>query len=56
MKGVSVINGSFFPGMKTRGFRISLKTRKINKQFLQKLDEVLACSDSRKLLPSREDI
>ena len=54
--GVSVINGTFFPGMDKSGFRISIKTRKINRLFLQKLDIALACLDSKNLLRSKEDI
>lgn len=54
IRGVSVINGTFFPGMKKPGFRISIKTRKINRLFLQKLDEALACLNKKKLLPSKE--
>lgn len=40
-RGVSVIDGSFFPGIETPGFRISLKDRKTNRLFLKKLDEVI---------------
>lgn len=54
--GVSVINGTFFPRMTRSGFRISIKTRKINRLFLQKLDVALACLESKNLLRSKEDI
>ncbi|MDO8451777.1 MAG: histidinol-phosphate transaminase, partial [bacterium] len=46
-RGVSVINGTFFPGMQTPGFRISLKDRKTNRLFLKKLDESLACINKK---------
>ena len=52
--GVSVIDGTFFPGNKIPGFRISLKDRQTNRLFLQKLDEALACVTQYNLLPSKE--
>ena len=55
-QGVSVINGSFFPGMKTPGFRISLKDRQTNQLFLKKLDKALGCLESKKLLRSKEEL
>lgn len=36
--GVSVISNTFFPGLKTPGFRIALRDKKTNQLFLQKLD------------------
>lgn len=36
---VAVINNSFFPGLTTPGFRISIKDKKTNRLFLKKLDE-----------------
>ncbi len=51
--GVSVINGSFFPGMKKSGFRISIKKREINKQFLKRLDLALSLLNKQKLLTSK---
>ncbi len=53
-RSVSVIDGSFFPGLTTPGFRISIKDKKTNKLFLQKLDEVLACTNKNKLILSKE--
>ncbi len=53
-RGVSVINGKFFPGMDRTGFRISLKNRKINQRFLKKLGQTLACIEKRNLLRSKE--
>lgn len=35
--GVSVIAGTFFPGLTTPGFRIALRDRKTNRLFLEKL-------------------
>ncbi len=49
-RGVSVIDGKLFSGMKTPGFRISLRDRKTNNLFLKELDESLACLEKRKLL------
>ena len=43
LRGVSVISGSFFPKNQLEGFRISIKDKKTNRQFLNKLDEVLTC-------------
>lgn len=40
-RNVSVIDGAFFPGNSSPGFRISLKDRKTNRAFLRILDEVL---------------
>jgi histidinol-phosphate/aromatic aminotransferase/cobyric acid decarboxylase-like protein len=55
-EGVSVINGTFFPGMTKEGFRISLKDRKTNRLFIKKLTGVLACINKKTLLPSKEDL
>ncbi len=55
-RGVSVVNGTFFPGIDKSGFRISIKTRKINTLFLKKLDEALACLNSKNLLRSKEEL
>lgn len=54
--GVSVINGSFFPGNTVPGFRISVKDKRTNRLFLQKLDEALACVSKYNLLPSKEAV
>ncbi len=40
--GVSVIDGSFFPNIKRSGFRISIRDRRTNLMFLQKLDQALS--------------
>lgn len=53
-RNVSVIDGSFFPGNKQRGFRVSLRDKKTNRVFLTRLDEVLACLTPNKLLRSKE--
>lgn len=42
-KGVSVIPGNSFPGIRDAGFRLSIKDRKTNIFFLKKLDEILTC-------------
>lgn len=39
--GVSVISNTFSPGLTTPGFRIALRDRKTNRQFLQKLDAAI---------------
>lgn len=52
--GVSVIDGTFFPGCKTVGFRISLRNRKTNRKFLKALDKALSCLNKWNLLPSKE--
>lgn len=41
-QGVSVVDGSFFPGNKKPGFRISVRDAKTNRMFLKKLDIVLS--------------
>lgn len=53
---VSVIDGSFFPGNITKGFRISLRDKRTNRKFLARLDEALACLSTKKLLGSKEDL
>lgn len=55
-RGVSVIDGSFFPGKETPGFRISIKDRKTNIMFIKKLEECLACINKNKLIRSMEKI
>lgn len=54
--GVSVVDGSFFPAIDKPGFRISIRDKKTNRQFLKKLDEALACEDNKKLLASKETL
>ncbi len=54
-RGVGVIDGAFFPGERESGFRLSLRDRKTNRQFLAVLDEVLACLP-KNLLRSKEDL
>lgn len=54
--GVSVIDGSFFPGLTDPGFRISIKDQKTNRLFLQKLDLAISCIKNKKLLRSKEVI
>lgn len=49
-RGVSVIDGTLFPGMRTSGFRLSLRDRKTNSLFLKILDQSMACLEKRKLL------
>ncbi|KKR32022.1 MAG: Histidinol-phosphate aminotransferase [Candidatus Gottesmanbacteria bacterium GW2011_GWC2_39_8] len=41
--GVTVFPSSEFPGMKTSGFRITIKDRKTNKLFIKKLQKAAAC-------------
>lgn len=55
-RGVSVIPAAYFPGMKKPGFRICIKDKRTNRLFLTKLDEVLSCMNSKKLLPSRKEM
>lgn len=55
-QNVSVIDGSFFPGNKIPGFRISIKDKKTNRIFLKKLDNALSCVPNQKLLRSKEDL
>ena len=55
-RDVSVIDGSFFPGNKMPGFRISLRDKRTNRKFLTRLDEALACLTREKLLGSKEII
>ena len=55
-RGVGVIDGAFFPNNTQKGFRISLKDRKTNRAFLARLDEVLACLPTAKLLGSKEEL
>jgi histidinol-phosphate/aromatic aminotransferase/cobyric acid decarboxylase-like protein len=43
-QGVSVVDGSFFPFMKTRGFRMALRDKKTNTKFLRALDKALSCT------------
>jgi histidinol-phosphate aminotransferase len=54
--GVGVIDGAFFPNNPQQGFRISIKDRKTNRAFLARLDEVLACLPTAKLLGSKEEL
>jgi histidinol-phosphate aminotransferase len=53
-RGVSVIDGKFFPGNTMKGFRISLKDTRTNIEFLKRLDSALACVSKNNLLPSKE--
>ncbi len=53
-RGVSVIDGAYFPGNTQPGFRISLRDRRTNRKFLSKVDEVLACMGQNKLIGSKE--
>ncbi len=55
-RGVSVIDGKFFPGNTTKGFRISIKDKRTNGEFLKRLDAALACVSKNNLLPSKEVI
>lgn len=54
--GVSVIDGTYFPGNSIPGFRISLRDKKTNRLFIRKLDEALSCLNDINLLPSKEDL
>jgi histidinol-phosphate aminotransferase len=40
---VGVINGNMFPGNQKPGFRITVRTRKINKLFINALKQALSC-------------
>ena len=51
---VAVIDGKFFPKNPLTGFRISIKDRRTNKLFLEKLDTAMACVKGKNLLPSKE--
>lgn len=55
-RGVSVIDGTYFPGMQDPGFRISLRDKLTNRKFLAALDQSLACLNRKKLIPSKEDL
>jgi len=52
--GVAVIDGKFFPENPLTGFRISIKDRRTNELFLEKLDIAIACIKRKNLLPSKE--
>lgn len=53
IRKVGVVDGDFFPGLDTPGFRIAIRDKKTNRLFLQKLDEALACVSNKKLLRSK---
>ena len=51
---VSVVDGSFFPFIKRSGFRIALRDKKTNTNFLRALDKALSCQTNKNLLRSKE--
>ena len=54
--GIGLVRNNFFPGLKTTGFRISIKDKKTNRLFLKKIDEALSCLNSKKLLTLKEKL
>lgn len=52
--GTSVIDGTFFPGCRKSGFRISLRDKQTNRKFLKAIDKALSCLNKKNLLPSKE--
>lgn len=55
-RNVSVIDGSYFPGMNQPGFRISIRDKQTNARFITALTNVLSCINKKELIPSKEVI
>lgn len=49
-QNVSVVPSSFFPGLKTPGFRIALRDVQTNSRFLTILKQTMACLDNKNLV------